>query len=292
MKQLTILFFACLTSCFILSACSSSYLSISETLPENVSDSRYKDKNDSMPTKTLKADEIEDITPKNEEPSAGGNKDYEVWGKKYQVLNSSEGYSATGIASWYGAKFHNHKTSNGETYDMYQLSAAHRSLPLPTYVKVTNLGNNKTVIVRVNDRGPFHEERLLDLSYAAAVKLDFINNGTAKVKIEAVEFKQELKNEQDKPTKTKKAIEKPVKTEVESDNVQYFLQLAAFNDKPSAQDYAQKIKVNPLLINQRLIIESAELHRVKVGPLNKVKATNLRASLKLEYQIRAFLLFD
>jgi len=287
MKPLTILFFTCL----FLNACSSNYRSITETLPENVSDSRYKDKHDSMPTKTMKADEIQDITPKSEPLSAGGNKDYEVWGKKYKVLQSSEGYSATGIASWYGAKFHNHKTSNGETYDMYQLSAAHRSLPLPSYLKVTNLDNNKTVIVRVNDRGPFHEERLIDLSYAAAVKLDFINNGTARVKIEAISINEDTQAElKVEPAK----IEKP--TVVDKNETaqasQYFLQLAAFNDKPAAQNYAQKIKVNRLLINERLIIESAELHRVKVGPLTKDKALALKASLQSEYQIRAFLLFE
>ncbi|MCJ8313283.1 MAG: septal ring lytic transglycosylase RlpA family protein, partial [Saccharospirillaceae bacterium] len=208
----------------------------------------------------------------------------------YKVLKSSDGYSATGIASWYGAKFHNHKTSNGETYDMYQLSAAHRSLPLPAYLKVTNLDNNKTVIVRVNDRGPFHEERLIDLSYAAAVKLDFINNGTARVKIEAIKLKETSK---EKPVE-QGIIKAPVivKTQNVIISTQYFLQLAAFQDKPAAQEYAQKVKVYQLLINERLIIESAELHRVKVGPLSKSKALQLKESLKTKYKIRAFLLFE
>jgi rare lipoprotein A len=96
-----------------------------------------------------------------------------------------------GIASWYGKKFHGHLTSNGEIYNMYGMSAAHKNLPLPTYLKVTNLANSKSVIVRVNDRGPFHQNRIIDLSYSAAYKLDMLKTGTAKVKISAItEFGQ------------------------------------------------------------------------------------------------------
>jgi len=276
-----------------ISACSSNYRSVTETLPENASSSRYKDKHDSLPKKTIKAEDVQSLTVKAEPLSAGGNKDYEVWGKKYSVLASSKGYSQTGIASWYGAKFHNHKTANGETYDMYQLSAAHRSLPLPTYLKVTNLDNNKTVIVRVNDRGPFHESRLIDLSYAAAVKLDFINKGTARVKIEAIDAKATASEVKKQPV-AKAEVKAPSiqSSEVAPVNTQYFLQLAAFKDKPAAQDYAQKVKVYKLLINERLIIESSDLHRVKVGPLNKTQAQRLKESLKDNYQIRAFLLIE
>ncbi|WNC69587.1 septal ring lytic transglycosylase RlpA family protein [Thalassotalea nanhaiensis] len=119
-------------------------------------------------------------------PSRGGNKNYQVFGKPYTVLKTAEGYKATGTASWYGKKFHGHLTSNGEVYDMYAFSAAHKSLPLPTYMQVTNLANNKSVIVRVNDRGPFHQDRLIDLSYSAAYKLGMLSKGTAKVRIEAI----------------------------------------------------------------------------------------------------------
>ncbi|MCU4675441.1 septal ring lytic transglycosylase RlpA family protein [Catenovulum sp. 2E275] len=127
-----------------------------------------------------------DPTPIYEVPSRGGNKDYQVLGKHYKVLKTSEGFSEEGVASWYGKKFHGHLTSNGETYDMFAMSAAHKTLPLPTYVKVTNLANNKQAIVRVNDRGPFHDGRIIDLSYAAAFKLGVTKSGTAKVKIEAL----------------------------------------------------------------------------------------------------------
>jgi len=98
---------------------------------------------------------------------------YEVWGETYEVMDSAQGYESTGTASWYGRKFHGHKTSNGETYDMFELTAAHRSLPLPTFLRVTNLKNERSTIVRVNDRGPFHGDRLIDLSHAAARVLGF-----------------------------------------------------------------------------------------------------------------------
>ncbi len=101
-------------------------------------------------------------------------------------MPSGKGYKVEGLASWYGAKFHGHLTSNGETYDMYSMSAAHKTLPLPSYVRVTNLANNKSVVVRVNDRGPFHPDRVIDLSYAAAYRLDMLKTGTAKVRLEVL----------------------------------------------------------------------------------------------------------
>lgn len=116
-----------------------------------------------------------------------GNIDsYTVFGKKYYTINTSKGYREIGDASWYGKKFHGRLTSNREPYDMYGISAAHKTLPLPSYVKVTNLKNNKELIVRVNDRGPFHGNRIIDLSYGAAKKLDMVEDGVAKVKVEAI----------------------------------------------------------------------------------------------------------
>ena len=102
-------------------------------------------------------------------------------------MKSAVGYRAEGIASWYGTKFHGRRTSSGETYDMFKLTAAHRTLPIPTYVRVTNLENGRQTLVRVNDRGPFHDDRMLDLSYAAAVKLGFSRQGTTRVRVEALD---------------------------------------------------------------------------------------------------------
>jgi len=130
---------------------------------------------------------IPNAIPKSEPLSKWGNPaQYTVLGKTYKTLSKASGYKAKGIASWYGTKFHGRTTSNGEIYDMFAMTAAHKSLPLPTYVQVTNLDNGKKVIVRVNDRGPFHENRVIDLSYTAAYKLDMLGKGTARVEVEAI----------------------------------------------------------------------------------------------------------
>ena len=149
---------------------------------------RYSQKIDSLPTNPTDVSKVADAVPRSEPKSRGGNaSSYVVFGQTYRVLNSSRGFTQTGTASWYGNKFHGHLTSNGEVYDMYTMSAAHTRLPLPTYVKVTNLDNNRQVIVRVNDRGPFVGNRIIDLSYAAAYRLDMVKTGTARVKVEAID---------------------------------------------------------------------------------------------------------
>ena len=147
---------------------------------------RYQQANDSTPSRLPNQSELKDAIARAEPHSRGGNKNYQVRGINYKVLKSAQGFEQIGIASWYGNKFHGHLTSNGEIYDMYAMSAAHKNLPLPTYLKVTNLNNNKSVIVRVNDRGPFHQSRIIDLSYSAAYKLDMLKTGTTKVKITAI----------------------------------------------------------------------------------------------------------
>jgi rare lipoprotein A len=115
---------------------------------------------------------------------------YSVLGKTYFPLQESKTYVQSGTASWYGTKFHGQNTANGEVYDLYGMSAAHKTLPLPSYVRVTNLDNNKTVILRVNDRGPFYSDRIIDLSYAAAKKLGYAETGTARVKVEGIDPQQ------------------------------------------------------------------------------------------------------
>lgn len=130
------------------------------------------------------------VVPRTEAPSRSGNMaEYEQNGRRYYVLDSSRGYAERGVASWYGERFHGRPTSSGEPYDMHALTAAHRTLPIPTYVRVTNLANGRSLVVRVNDRGPFSDpdNRLIDLSYAAAQQLDVVRDGTASVRIEAIE---------------------------------------------------------------------------------------------------------
>ncbi|HET9949022.1 MAG TPA: septal ring lytic transglycosylase RlpA family protein [Longimicrobiales bacterium] len=138
----------------------------------------------------LDASEIPDVVPREEMPSATGNMaEYEQGGRVYRVRESSYGYDERGLASWYGEGFQGRPTSSGEPFDMYALTAAHRTLPIPTYVRVTNLENGRSVIVRVNDRGPFTDpdNRIIDVSYAAAVRLGMVRGGTAPVRVQAVE---------------------------------------------------------------------------------------------------------
>lgn len=148
---------------------------------------RYFQKHDSFPDSDIDVRDIPNAVPRYERKSRGGNpKSYEVFGKRYYVKDSARGYVERGSCSWYGKKFHGHKTSNGETYDMFAMTAAHKTLPLPTFLKVTNLDNNRWVIVRVNDRGPFHGNRICDLSYTAAKKLGIIKRGTGRVELRAI----------------------------------------------------------------------------------------------------------
>lgn len=133
-------------------------------------------------------DTISDAVPVAEPLSRYGNMaQYEAMGRTYRTLRTAEGYQAEGVASWYGEEFHGRRTSSGEPYDMYAMTAAHPTLPLPSYVEVVNLENGRRVVVRVNDRGPFHAERIIDVSYAAAHRLGMLGRGTARVRIRALQ---------------------------------------------------------------------------------------------------------
>ncbi len=199
---------------------------------------------------------FEKVIPKREPISRYGNPDsYQVMGKKYEVMTNSTGYKSQGIASWYGTKFHKVRTSSGEKYDMYALTAAHKTLPLPTYVKVRNLENGKMAIVKVNDRGPFHDSRIMDLSYAAAVKLGVFPKGTAQVEIEALKTTQKSLHYYvqagafDSPALAEqlriqlgKLTTSPVY--VQSYNHRYLVQLGPFADKAMVARLKQKLENN------------------------------------------------
>jgi rare lipoprotein A len=160
---------------------------------------------------------------------------YEVYGVRYTILPGSSGYREEGVASWYGRKFHGRRTSSGEPYDMYKMSAAHTTLPLPTNARVTNLQNGKSVIVRINDRGPFAKDRLIDLSYAAAVELDMITNGTARVEVVALDG----------------------------------LQVGAFGARGNAEQLESRLNASGIS-NTRVHLtpgESPAMYRVRIGPM-------------------------
>ena len=149
---------------------------------------RVEEPVDGPPASELRAEDVADATPRVEPRARYGNHSpYEVFGRKYHVMQSSEGYHERGTASWYGTKFHGRRTSSGEPYDVHLATAAHRSLPLPTYAEVVNLGNGRRVIVKVNDRGPFKDDRLIDLSYGAALRLGMVGTGTARVEVRAID---------------------------------------------------------------------------------------------------------
>lgn len=208
------------------------------------------------------------------ERSARGNPPfYEVFGVRYAVLASAAGYSETGVASWYGKKFHGRQTSSGERYDMYRMTAAHKSLPLPTHVRVTNLNNGKSVIVRVNDRGPFVKNRLIDLSYAAANQLDIIGAGTALVRVDAMDTGYTG------PISTVAAIPpaaaapaKPVATPAPPAAPALYMQVGAFGEARNAENLAAQLQDSGIQgVSVATSAEgNAELYRVRIGPLATV----------------------
>lgn len=223
---------------------------------------RYSLKQDRGPERAIDLSRVPDAVPRSEPRSRWGNQSpYTVLGKRYHVLASAEGYRERGIASWYGKKFHGHRTSNGEVYDMYQMSAAHKSLPLPSYVQVTNLDNGRQVVVRVNDRGPFHDDRLIDLSYAAAWRLGMLDKGTARVEVAAITPGQQLM--------TAEYGRSGVPAE-EAAITGRSLQVAALSSAASADRLAQRLRG---LLDEPVQVHGSErdgrmLYRVRIGPLS------------------------
>ncbi|NQZ24194.1 MAG: septal ring lytic transglycosylase RlpA family protein [Colwellia sp.] len=240
---------------------------------------RYQQRNDSKPTRIPTTSELVDITPRAESHSRGGNKSqYQVRGKTYSVLKSAESFSQTGIASWYGKKFHGHLTSNGEIYNMYAMSAAHKNLPLPTYLKVTNNANNKSVVVRVNDRGPFHQDRIIDLSYSAAYKLGMMKTGVANVTITAItDF-----------SVPKKVIQPKLKSPlVVKTNQRKYIQVFATKNENLANKTAKALQ-NLYQINT-IIPKNNGIYRIQMGPIgNKEQLNTILANLKKSGYPKAF----
>ena len=247
------------------------------------SSARYQQKHDSTPTRLPSQAELKDAISRAEPYSRGGNKDYQVFGKPYKVLASAHGFEQTGIASWYGNKFHGHLTSNGEIYDMYAMSAAHKNLPLPTYLKVTNTANNKSVIVRVNDRGPFHQSRIIDLSYSAAYKLGMLKTGTAEVKISAItDFDKKTGEVVESTTIQATPVvvvspavkEKPVTTKQKNRMgiTTPYIQVLATSKKELAISTANKLKNQYKQATS--YPEHQGLYRIQIGPISDLATLN------------------
>jgi rare lipoprotein A len=198
---------------------------------------------------------------------------YEVHGRQYRTLASREGYAERGIASWYGTKFHGRRTSSGEPYDMYRVTAAHRSLPLPSFVRVTNLENGRTLVVRVNDRGPFHPNRIIDLSYAAAGKLGILAKGTGLVEVRVID-------PGGRDTRTRQAQAPAAPPPAASPAL--FVQAGAFASRYNAESLRERLKTS--LERAVRIQEHGEperrVFRVQVGPLETVESAD-RLTLRL-----------
>jgi len=207
---------------------------------------------DGPSTLDLKAEDVADATPIAEPLARYGNHSpYEVFGKKYYVLPNNDGYHEKGVASWYGSKFHGRRTSSGEPYDMHLATAAHKTLPLPSYAEVTNLDNGRKVIVKINDRGPFKDDRLIDMSFGAALRLDMIASGTARVDVRVI----------DVPA-TEATGDSPVASS--SDNAGTWLQAGAYGRREGAEELAgqlERAQLLPVSIHQL-----DELFRVWLGP--------------------------
>ena len=246
-----------------LTACSS----VPVSSPSSSSGGRYSIAQDRAPSRQVSIDSIPDVIPEPVTRTMAGNRSpYTVLGKAYTVLPTEQGYSETGIASWYGEKFHGHKTSNGEIFDMYLASAAHKSLPIPSFVRVTNLENNRNLVVRVNDRGPFHGDRIIDLSYAAALKLGYADRGTARVQLEAIVVNEDGRGVA-YSTRSARSPERAIQEEAA---VRKYVQVGAFSELYSAEqvsDLLRKITRHPVFIRSVRIGSGSILHRVRVGPL-------------------------
>ncbi len=235
------------------------------------SNSRYAIKNDHSPEKIPPLGHIENITPHYEPYSRGGNKDYRVRGIGYKVLTGITEFTESGYASWYGNKFHGHLTANGERYNMFAMSAAHKNLPLPSYLQVTNLENNKQIIVRVNDRGPFHQGRIIDLSYAAAYKLDMLKSGTAKVQI--------------------KLLHLPEKESSSNQfNGRYYIQYLVTSVPEKAAQLNKKLSASYQV--KSVSIKEKNHYKLRLGPFSsQLKAQDILAKIHQDYP-RAFIIHN
>ncbi|MGQ9425071.1 septal ring lytic transglycosylase RlpA family protein [Gilvimarinus sp. F26214L] len=227
---------------------------------------------DSGPSQAVDVSHIPDAVPRWEPRTRAGNKSpYTVLGKTYEVMESSDGYRQRGSASWYGKKFHGAQTSNGEIYDMYGMTAAHKTLPIPTFVKVRNVANGKEVIVRVNDRGPFHGDRIIDLTYAAAKKLGFVEQGVATVEVEAINPDTWV-TENRQPDPVVASGEPRAPAPLQSAGYQLpgntFLQAGAFGSRESAAALQEKLLE---LTSLPVFIAPADslqtMFRVRIGPI-------------------------
>lgn len=239
----------------MLAACSSSDNTAASNKNMDPNKGRYALKNDKLPINPPNVENVPNATPKYEPYSRRGNKPYTVYGESYDVMNTGQGFTESGRASWYGEKFHGYETSNGELYDMYTMSGAHKTLPLPSYAKITNLDNNQQAIIRINDRGPFHSDRILDVSYAAAYKLGMLGTGTARIKLDVIYVGSVA------------ATNAAVANAQDSGN--HYIQLVASKDQPKLEKIAKELEQKYQV--QTRIQAANNLFRLQLGPIGQAE---------------------
>jgi rare lipoprotein A len=255
-----------LTAALLLAACSS-------RVPVPPADQ------DGAPARPMDVSRVPDAVPRHEPPSRYGNPvSYEVFGQRYHTLRSSDGYVERGIASWYGTKFHGRRTSSGEPYDMYAMTAAHKSLPLPTYAEVTNLKNGRKVIVKINDRGPFVGDRIIDLSYAAAARLGILADGTGHVEVRAIDPRGPAT-----VTAQERVTLSPIATAsaaAATTNPNLFLQVGAFTSRSNAerlQAELERAALGQVHVSAFAGLDGP-LYRVRIGPLASLEEADRMAA--------------
>jgi rare lipoprotein A len=233
-------------------------------------------------------DSIPEPTPKIEPISKYTNRPYTVLGRTYTPYTQPTPYKERGVATWYGKRYHGQKTSSGEVYDMYALSAAHTLLPLPSYARVTNVANGKSVVVRVNDRGPFHEDRLIDLSYAAAHRIGIIGQGSAVVDVEAI-----IPGSGDAPVVASAQVAPaPVAVPVSSEAGGIFVQLGAFSVEQNANAFLRKMRMDlGWLAGSMQLYRGEGLYKVHAGPYpNRGEAERAAERIRQELGFTPFVL--
>ncbi|NJR71807.1 MAG: septal ring lytic transglycosylase RlpA family protein [Gammaproteobacteria bacterium] len=278
----------------ILSACGSAPKSTAPTTPtattRPATTGGYYQDDGPGATKPSNLDSIADAIPKQEKFHSGANRPYTVFGRGYAPVVNNDPFRQTGIASWYGRKFHGNMTSIGETYDMYAMTGAHPTLPLPSYVRVTNPANKKSVVIRLNDRGPFHQDRIIDLSYAAAHRLDIVTRGSAPVLVERV-----FAGDASAPTPASAATQVSVPqtvittTPISLEGKQLFIQLGAFSVQENAKIFSARM-VRELDWNREPVevVFKDNLWRVRLGPYQtRIEAEAIQARIKQSHDFSA-----
>ena len=215
---------------------------------------------------------IPDAEPRLEPLHRFANRPYEVFGKNYVPLTRVEPFTERGTASWYGRRYHGAKTSSGEPYDMYSMNAAHPTLPIPSYARVMNLANGRSVVVRINDRGPFHSGRVIDLSYTAAYKLGYVDAGSARVEVQAVVpgAAQVTAAPEAPPKAASRAAprpERPAETAGAGDATRIFLQLGAFAAEANAESFRAHMARDLAWLSELIQVREVDgLFKLRLGP--------------------------